>query len=598
MRHHLLPLAGLLSSLATAQELINFDNGSVANADHINFNFSVLETKINSGSVRSFGEGPNTLAGVGSGALIQDWENCAENTAYGASSLGGLCAEGSTAIGFGALWTDPDVLLEGGVRSTAVGAYALGNMTLWSVDNTAVGYGVLSINESGSTVESFKWNTGIGSFALERTYGEANTGVGAYALWRNTSGTNNTALGVGSLETNSEGSVNTAIGRWAMYRNTIGNDNTALGAAALHENSEGERNTAIGRWAMYNNTTGSDNTALGAVALNESTESEANTAIGFAAMASNTTGYRNVAVGAGALADNTVGEHNTALGPVSLRRNSIGSDNTAVGRSALFENTVGSDNTAVGRWALLENTEGANNTAVGSYALQKFQTGTNNTALGFGADLYEDGLSNATVIGYMAVVDDSNKVRIGNAQVTVIEGQVPFTSSSDERLKESIEPISEGLDLINDLSPVSYKRKNDESGSVEMGLLAQDVESTLRKHGISDSGMIHQASEDGFMSLRYNDLFAPMIRAIQQLHAHNRLLEEKLEKQALEIVRLQTRAESRLEIVATREEKQVPVEPVPSSEANSLRKLAPHTGSHKTYGPSSLLSESSVTTHR
>ena len=55
-----------------------------------------------------------------------------------------------------------------------------------------------------------------------------------------------------------------------------------------------------------------------------------------------------------------------------------------------------------------------------------------------------------------------------------------------------------------------------------MGLLAQEVEATLEKHGLGNSGMVHQPTEDSYMSLRYNDLLAPMIKAIQELDAQHK----------------------------------------------------------------------------
>jgi len=154
-----------------------------------------------------------------------------------------------------------------------------------------------------------------------------------------------------------------------------------------------------------------------------------------------------------------------------------------------------------------------------------------------------DNLENATAIGSGAEVDANNKVRIGNASVTVIQGQVPFTSSSDARLKDSITPVSDGLALINDLNPVSYHRTNNPESDIEMGLLAQEVEATLEKHGLGNSGMVHQPTEDAYMSLRYNDLLAPMIKAIQELDDASMakdeqiaLLEEKLETQQEELL--------------------------------------------------------------
>jgi len=50
-------------------------------------------------------------------------------------------------------------------------------------------------------------------------------------------------------------------------------------------------------------------------------------------------------------------------------------------------------------------------------------------------------LTNATAIGASAVVNASNKIRLGNDQVTVIEGQVPFTASSDKTKKENFQPV-------------------------------------------------------------------------------------------------------------------------------------------------------------
>ena len=50
-------------------------------------------------------------------------------------------------------------------------------------------------------------------------------------------------------------------------------------------------------------------------------------------------------------------------------------------------------------------------------------------------------LSNATAIGAAAVVNASNKVRLGNTSVTVIEGQVAFTASSDKTKKENFKSV-------------------------------------------------------------------------------------------------------------------------------------------------------------
>jgi len=50
-------------------------------------------------------------------------------------------------------------------------------------------------------------------------------------------------------------------------------------------------------------------------------------------------------------------------------------------------------------------------------------------------------LTNATAIGNEAKVDASNKIRLGNPFVTVIEGQVAFTAVSDKTKKENFQPV-------------------------------------------------------------------------------------------------------------------------------------------------------------
>ena len=72
-----------------------------------------------------------------------------------------------------------------------------------------------------------------------------------------------------------------------------------------------------------------------------------------------------------------------------------------------------------------------------------------------------------------------------------------------------------------------YHRTNNPESDIEMGLLAQEVEATLRKHGLGNSGMVHQPTEDSYMSLRYNDLLAPL-KAIQELDDASEAKDEQI----------------------------------------------------------------------
>ena len=116
-------------------------------------------------------------------------------------------------------------------------------------------------------------------------------------------------------------------------------------------------------------------------------------------------------------------------------------------------------------------------------------------------------------------------------------------NSSDARLKEAVSSVGVGLGLINDLNPVRYHRINNPESDIEMGLMAQEVEATLAKHGLGNSGMVVQPDDKGYLYLRYNDLLAPMIKAIQELDdaseakdEHIASLQQKLESQQEELL--------------------------------------------------------------
>src|SRR5215510_5956554 len=142
---------------------------------------------------------------------------------------------------------------------------------------------------------------------------------------------------------------------------------------------------------------------------------------------------------------------NTSFGPFALQNNTTGTSNTAIGVIALGANTTGNANTAIGFHALISNTTGVQNTASGHSALVNNTTGNFNTAIGRGADVSVGNLTNATAIGNGATVDGSNKIRLGNTSVNVIEGQVAFTASSDKTKKENFQLV-DGEEVLGKIS--------------------------------------------------------------------------------------------------------------------------------------------------
>ena len=224
-------------------------------------------------------------------------------------------------------------------------------------------------------------------------------------------------------------------------------------------------------------------------------------------------GTSATAVGRNAMSSAS-GSWSTAVGHNALSQASGGS-NTGVGYSSLSANTSGFANTAVGTTSLQSNGTGSNNVAVGASALLTNSSGSGNVGIGSGADTSGGGLSNAIAIGNGAVVNASNKVRIGDSGMTVYETQVAWTTGSDARFKKEIIGSDLGLDFIMSLRPVSYRLKNeDSSAGLSYGFIAQEVEAAL--DGKNTKIVNTQPDGENLKYMRYDDLFAPITKAIQE----------------------------------------------------------------------------------
>ena len=269
--------------------------------------------------------------------------------------------------------------------------------------------------------------------------------------------------------------------------------------------SDAGQNTAMGDYALLQLMTGYDNTASG-----------------YSALISNITGSYNTAVGAIALANNTIGSSNTACGMSALLMNTSGYWNTGDGFEALYRNTTGSMNTASGTDALLNNGAGNNNAAFGADALYSNTSGSYNIALGVQAgSALTIGSSNID-IGNSGVAGESGTIRIGasgshtatyvagiartpleGAQVVISRnGQLGVLASS-ERYKTDIEPMGSNSAKLRQLHPVTFHLKANPNGTLQYGLIAEQVDKVYPDLVIrDDTGTIQ--------GVRYDEL-APML---------------------------------------------------------------------------------------
>jgi hypothetical protein len=264
---------------------------------------------------------------------------------------------------------------------------------------------------------------------------------------------------------------------------------------------------------------------------------------GSSAGSANTTGNYNVIIGSLAGDFKTSGDLNTIVGWASGRASGhlpTYNGNTFFGAQA-GQFTTDGPNTFIGEKAGQNNTLGTLNLFVGNSSGDTNTTGTQNTTIGYFADVSSINLQNATALGYNTIVNASNKVRIGNATVSVIEGQVAFTAASDKRLKQDIQDIDTGLDFILKLKPVSYQMKNLADNRLNWGFIAQDIEKLV---GEENAILTIGGDEDRTLGLRYTDFVAPLVKAVQEQQQEIEDLQKELFKSKSQVESLEAFVEN------------------------------------------------------
>jgi hypothetical protein len=141
-------------------------------------------------------------------------------------------------------------------------------------------------------------------------------------------------------------------------------------------------------------------------------------------------------------------------------------------------------------------TTGNNNSFVGFNAGQINTTGSNNTAIGFNANVFGGGFDHATAIGADSVVASDNTIALGRTtgldtvlvygklQVSTLGTAGPFalclnsnfeisSCSSSLRYKTNVAPFRWGLNVVNQLRPITFEWKAD--GQPDIGFAAEDV---------------------------------------------------------------------------------------------------------------------------
>ena len=162
--------------------------------------------------------------------------------------------------------------------------------------------------------------------------------------------------------------ANTAVGLGSMVSNTTGATNTALGYNSLANNTVGSGNTAIGINSIIKSASGNYNVALGLNALNGFNIGEWNVALGTSAIASgNLNGNRNIAIGGSSLRYINSGNSNIIIGTEAFRAITSGSNNISIGDSNARYITSGSNNIYIGNSISPINSQPNNELNIGNW---------------------------------------------------------------------------------------------------------------------------------------------------------------------------------------------------------------------------------------
>ena len=114
----------------------------------------------------------------------------------------------------------------------------------------------------------------------------------------------------------------------------------------------------------------------------------------------------------------------------------------------------------------------------------------------------------------------SNNFVVFNQSATgmyMVDGATAWTASSDERLKDIIEPITDAVQKVGTLRSVIGKFKTDDDTTRRAFLIAQDVQSVLPEAVTVD--------DNGYLGVAYTDVIPLLVAAIKELKARVEALE-------------------------------------------------------------------------
>ena len=125
--------------------------------------------------------------------------------------------------------------------------------------------------------------------------------------------------------------------------------------------------------------------------------------------------------------------------------------------------------------------------------------------------------------------DNNNVLRIGNVntQIGGTGGSVVGAQTSDIRLKNKLGSVSYGLSEINQINPIKFSFKKDESNRQQIGFSAQDIKSIIPEAVFNSecSYNIEGTQVDDTLGMDYVALVPVLVNAVKELSAKVAALE-------------------------------------------------------------------------
>ena len=525
-------------------------------------------------------------ASAGSQASTADSTVAIGYNAGGGVSANPLTGNENTCVGFSA-----GKAIEGTTaNNTFIGSQA-GEGTTTGYENVALGYramhgnvqgrhnvaiGVQSLDVTNPSSAASQYNVAVGAYSgLANTTGIENVFLGGLSARNNTTANYNVMIGyaVGYNATTAGSSVfiGNAAAQGVDGNKLTGDNNTAVGkSAGLVLQGAAADNTFVGKDAGKSVTTAVQNTFVGSNCGDGTDDGSYNTAIGHEALGANC-GNSNVAVGYVSLQACT-GEDNTAIGPASGLSLISGNMNTFVGHDAGRNMSTGSKNVIIGGYdgneGGLDIRTSSNNIVLsdGDGEFRQFidssghvywnTTSSSNYAQSSGSGNFvyrnDNGSTGGSIIisnnadrgwanaywnkfAYASGDDDRfiqfsiNGGAIGYIRCNSAGTAVEYQTTSDRRLKENIQDLTNGIAKVKQLRPRTFDWITDEDNTFPShGFIADEADDIVPELVNGEANAVDEDGSPVYQNMEYSKLVPVLTAALKEAITKIETLEAKV----------------------------------------------------------------------